>query len=166
MRKSTGILLTTAVATLMLVVGAFIWPAFLRDRTGRALISNPVDSSISVFLAPGDLKGTSFILLSDMYVDECNERQTEMQNFIVKLTKEGTKARILHIGSHAYPFQSYEEAVNAKRGPTHMILADESVAYANSDIYWLAKPCLLELSDGEVVRIRVGHDFDEWIDEN
>ena len=134
------------------------------DRTGRALIGKPVVNSIATFLAPEDLKGISFILLSDMYVDACNARQHEFTNLIVRLRDEGTTARMLHIGSHAYPFKSYEEAVNGNRGaPTHVILADESVAYDNRTVHWLTKPCLLELKDGEVVEVRVGAEFEEWI---
>ena len=163
MRKSTLILLATAFMILLLVVAALNWPAFSRDRTGRAMIGKPVVKSISTFLAPGDLEGSSYILLSDMYVDECNTRQHEFSNLVVKLRDEGTTARMLHIGSHAFPFRSYEEAVSAKRAPTHIVLSDESVAYANSSVYWLTKPCVIELDDGEVVDIRVGADFEEWV---
>lgn len=163
MHKSIGLLIAAALATLVFMIAAFVWPAILVDQTGRALIGKPVVNSVATFLAPEDLKGASFILLSDMYDDECNARQSEFSHLIVKLRDEGTAARMLHIGSHAFPHKSYEEAVNAKRAPTHMIIADRSVAYADSSVHWLKKPCLLELDDGEVVKIRVGSDFEEWI---
>ncbi|MEO1616323.1 MAG: hypothetical protein AAFV88_10775, partial [Planctomycetota bacterium] len=93
-------------------------------------------------------------------------RQNEFIDLVVKLRDEGTTARMLHIGSHAFPFESYEDAVNAKRAPTHVILADQAVAYADKRIQGLTKPCLLELADGEVVNVRVGADFEKWINRN
>jgi hypothetical protein len=46
-----------------------------------------------------------------------------------------------------------------------VIIADKSIAYADSTIRRIAKPCLLELKDGEVVAIRIGPDFEEWIEQ-
>ena len=123
--------MATVFAMLVLVGAAFVWPGIFRDSTGSALVGKPVVPSIATFLAPEDLKGASFVILSDMYVDECNARHHAFSDLIVKLRKEGTTARMLHIGSHAFPHKSYEEAIAAKRAPTHIVLADDSVAYAN-----------------------------------
>ncbi|MEO1619308.1 MAG: hypothetical protein AAFV88_25970, partial [Planctomycetota bacterium] len=75
MNKPIGILLATVFAVLVLIIASLTGPAFFRDRTGRALIGQPVVGTVSTFLAPEDLVGSSFILLSDMNDDECNARQ-------------------------------------------------------------------------------------------
>ncbi len=165
MKKQNGLLIATVLLAFGLLGAAFVLFEVMADRTGRALIGKPVASSISTFLAPEDMTGVSFVFLSDMYIDECNERHSEFSDLVFMLQKEGAKARMLHIGSHGAPSKSYDDAVNAKRAPTHVIIADKSIAYADSTIRRIAKPCLLELKDGEVVAIRIGPDFEEWIEQ-
>lgn len=100
-----------------------------------------------------------------MYDDECNQRHTELLNLAVQLGKDDIKVRMLHIGSHGAPAKSYDEAVQARRGPTHMIIADSSVAYSNPDIRSISKPSVLKLRDGEVVDVSTVQAFNEWVNQ-
>ncbi|MEO1525221.1 MAG: hypothetical protein AAFX06_07275 [Planctomycetota bacterium] len=137
----------------------------MMDRSSvSSPVGKPAAEPIAVFLPEEEMSGETFVILSDMYDDECNERHTELLNVITHLNKSGVQARMLHAGKHGYPAQSFQQELATNRGaPKRMILADSDVLYADRAIRKLPKPAVVTLVDGVVTEIRSGEDLNQWV---
>ncbi|HBE66763.1 MAG TPA: hypothetical protein DDW52_01310 [Planctomycetaceae bacterium] len=163
MKKLVPILVAAVLLFVVFFVAAIVWPGKSADRTGRALIGKPVANSIAAFMSPEELRGASYVLLSDMYDRECNARFAEFSNLITRLNEQGVAARMLHIGSHGSPNQSLQQAASSGIAPTQVVVAASSVVYDDAAIRQLRKPCMFKLVDGEVVEVFVGAELEDWI---
>ena len=155
--------------TAFFILAAVLLTAFLYNTftptvpSGQSLIGKPVPESVARFLASEDLSGESFVLLSDAYVEQCNERYTEFNNLIAKLQKNGTQIRMLHASRHGMPVKSYDDSITFNRGaPNHIITADISIIYDHSIIRRLPKPSVIILKNGVVSDVLVGQEFEDW----
>ena len=165
MTLKNQILIGAAVA--VLVIASLIWLALYNAVDyQKVLLGKPLPKDVAVFLAPGDLQGEFVIVFSDMYDDECLDKQNELFNAVVHVNQVAgrDRARMLHIGSHGFPANSYQDA--AKKAPTAMIVANSRVIYRAAAIRKLPKPGALVLKDGKVSEVLVGVDFENWLIEN
>lgn len=166
MNNRFGMLMAAALCVICLGLGIAIYFGSMIDRTGKSLVGKPVPQSVSAFLPTEELSGETFVMLSDMYVDECNDRASELFNRVTELSQNGVQTRMLHAGRHGFPKKSYQDAVESKRGPTQKIIADQSVLYADKGIRYLLKPCVIRVVEGEVAEVLVGDQFEEWMQQN
>ena len=156
-----GLVIGIALMAICLLFVA-IWSLTPGGQNVQVLIGAPVPPSVSEFLPPDDLAGESFVILSDQYVQECNDRHIELTNLVVRLRGDGTAIRMLHAGRHGFPSRSYSEAKARKGATEHLIIADSSVLYADRAIRNLSKPAVIKLMDGKIVEVHAGQEFDDW----
>ena len=140
---------------------------YLSVSAPSKLVGNPAPASISAFLPTDYSNGQSFVLLSDSYIDECNERYGAHNDLLVRLQQSGRKILMLHASKHGFPSKSNAEAVQFNRGaPTHILIADSDVLYASRAIGRLPKPCLVMLTDGKITGVKTKDEFDRWVKQN